>query len=576
MLKKKFSLIVILSAVFCTFLMNSCKTPAERAEQQWVDSVYNSLNDVQRVAQLFMVRTNFPIEDYLPDVERWIKDYNVGGVLLFQPKDSSLTALVSQINTWQADAQTPLLVAIDGESGVAWRLKHDSIPMFPYQLTLGAVSDDSLIYQMGVCVAEQCQRLGFSCNFAPVVDVNNNANNPVIGTRSFGSNPEKVAHKGAQYALGMQSKGLITTMKHFPGHGNTDTDSHLSLPVIKHAKTEVDTVELVPFRHLINQGVNGCMIGHLYFEALEKTPGLSSSLSHSIVTDLLKKELGFKGLVVTDGLDMQGIMQGASADSIPLFALMAGNDVLLIPSEVDAAIKVIVDAAAHDRKVRKMVKSSCKKILHYKYRAGLKNPSPISTENVESDMNKAEYHQLIQKLYDEALTLLKNENNVLPLRENQNRKIACLSIGNGSEVAVSEKLNALAVANSSFNLKKDTMDAKEVARLMKQLSKYDLVLVNIQATDQRLSANKNYAITDGEIAFVDSLAKLNNVVLNLFACPYALDRFDLSNLKAVVVACEDNAKTQDAVARLLAGKLSPKGHLPVAINAYSEGFSMAY
>lgn len=573
---RKSNFIKVMSVATCALVMILSVSPLaaqDKNECKWVDSVYNSLTVRQRVAQLMVVRANTPVEAYKPDVMRWIREYNIGGLCVFQPADSSIAALVEQLNLWQSVAQTPLLMTIDGETGVAWRLKNSPVLPFPYQLTLGAVAENSLIYQMGVAVAEQCLRLGFTCDFAPVVDVNNNPNNPVIGVRSFGSNPMNVAHKGAMYALGMQSLGLITTMKHFPGHGKTGTDSHYSLPVIKHAADEVETVELVPFRYLIDKGVAGCMVGHLYFEALEPDVGLSSSLSYNIVTTLLKEKMGFKGLVVTDGLDMKGVMADVPSDSVPYYAFLAGNDVLLLPSNVDKAIEYIYNLVNEDENARKILETSCKKVLTYKYRAGLSHYVPQSMENVVEDVNKKKYAALIQKLYDEALTVLKNEKQLFPLEISRKTDVACLTIGNGRENGVYSKLTEQGVKVTAINVSKDDLAFRQ-AELMQQLSAYDVVLVNVQNTNQLLSKNKDYAITPETVSFVDSLSKQNPVILNLFACPYALDRFDLSSVSGIIVAYEDNAMTEDAVVRALCGQLKAQGRLPVDINGYAFGSGM--
>ena len=261
---------------------------AQTAEDRWVDSVYNSLTLEQRVAQLLCMRANQPDKPFYEDVAKYIKQYNIGGVCFFR---ADAEAQVNQTNAWQAMAKTPLMVSIDAEWGLAMRVKKTLA--YPYQMTLGAISDDELIFEMGQQIAEQCQRMGIHVNFAPVADVNSNPANPIIGMRSFGENPQRVGEKATAYALGMQSKGLITTMKHFPGHGNTATDSHMTLPTVTRSMDEVRDIELAPFRHLIANGVNGAMVGHLYFPAIEKVKNTSSSLSYGVVTELLKEQMGF-------------------------------------------------------------------------------------------------------------------------------------------------------------------------------------------------------------------------------------------------------------------------------------------
>ena len=310
-IKALFLLVVLAFSVGTSF--------AQDSETRWVDSVYNSLTLEQRVAQLICMRANQPDKPYYQDVAIYIKKYNIGGVCFFR---NDLVHQAEQTNQWQAMAQTPLMVSIDAEWGLTMRLKNTVA--YPYQMTLGAISDNELIYEMGQQIAEQCQRMGIHVNFAPDVDVNSNAANPVIGMRSFGEDPVKVGEKGVAYALGMQSKGLITSMKHFPGHGNTATDSHAKLPTVNRPLDEVRDIELAPFRHLIANGVNGAMVGHLYFPAIEKVKNTSSSLSYGVVTELLKNEMGFEGLIFTDGLDMKGVSEKVRQDSVPYVSFMAG------------------------------------------------------------------------------------------------------------------------------------------------------------------------------------------------------------------------------------------------------------
>ena len=534
---------------------------AQDAESRWVDSVYNSLSLEQRVGQLICVRANQPDKPYYENVAKYIKQYNIGGVCFFR---NDLTAQVEQTNKWQALAKTPLMVSIDAEWGLAMRLKNTVA--YPYQMTLGAVNDNTLISEMGQQVAEQCLRMGIHVNFAPVVDVNSNPANPIIGMRSFGENPQKVGEKGAAYAQGMQSKGLITTMKHFPGHGNTATDSHLTLPTVTRTMDEVRDIELAPFRYLIEQGVNGAMVGHLYFPAIEKVKNTSSSLSHGVVTDLLKEQMGFKGLIFTDGLDMKGVSEKVSHDSVPYVAFMAGNDVLILPHNVPFAIKTIKAAAERDPQAAARVEESCKKILRYKYRAGLNHYKPVSTVNLTADLKKKSYTELRQQLYDEAITMLRNDNRVIPLANN--KKIAVVTIGN-TKNDVNNGLIERGFKTTSFVTIKEEIGSKSTDWL-KRLEGFDLVVVNIEKTT--MFANKNYGINDETVKFFNRLVVQNDVILNLFACPYALDLFRINNsVKGLVVGYQDEVPAVNAVVRLLAGELEAHGTLPVSVNKFKCG-----
>lgn len=542
-------------------VFSSVQGLAQDAESRWVDSVYNSLTVEQRVGQLICMRANNPGKPFFDEVATYIKKYNIGGVCFFR---ADAEAQVKQTNAWQALAQTPLMVSIDAEWGLAMRV--NKTIAYPYQMTLGAIADNYLIYRMGEQVAEQCQRMGIHVNFAPVADVNSNAANPVIGMRSFGENPQAVGEKATAYALGMQSRGLITSMKHFPGHGNTATDSHLTLPTVTRTIEEVRDIELAPFRHMIEQGVNGAMVGHLYFPAIEQVRNTSSSLSHGVVTDLLKNEMGFEGLIFTDGLDMKGVSETVRVDSVPYVAFMAGNDVLILPSNVPYAIRTIKAAVERDPVAAARLEESCKKILRYKYRAGLNHYKPIATANLMTDLKKTEYVEFRQQLYDEAITLLRNENEVIPLANN--KKIAVVTIGN-TKNDVNNGLIEHGYSTTSFVVKKEDMASKSAEWLTK-LEAYDLVVVSIEKTT--MFANSNYGINNATVDFFNRLVAQNDVILNLFACPYALDMFRINNsVKGLVVAYQDEVPAVNAVVRLLAGELEPHGTLPVSVKKFNCG-----
>ena len=531
---------------------------AQNSETRWVDSVYNSLTLEQRVGQLMFARANDVDKPFKKEIENYIKEYNIGGVCFFRYDGEKQ---VAQTNAWQAAAQTPMMITIDGEWGLAMRIK--GAVKYPYQMTLGAVANDNLIYRMGQQIAEQCQRMGIQVNFAPDVDVNSEPSNPVIGVRSFGENPQKVGEKGVAYALGMQSRGLITSMKHFPGHGNTATDSHYTLPVVNRPMSEVRDVDLAPFCQLIANGVNGAMVGHLYFPAIEKVENTASSLSHGIITGLLKDELGFSGLIFTDGLDMKGVSEKVRQDSVPYVSFMAGSDVLLLPSDLPFAIRTIKAAAERDPKVMERVEESCKKILIFKYRAGLNHYKPVKTDNVMADVNKAEYKDLRKQLYAAAVTQLRNES-VFPLPKD--KKIAVVTIGN-TKNDVNNGLIDNGYDAKSYVTTKDEMGSKKSAWL-KELEAYDLVVVNIEKTNNFAVKSKDgsqYGINEETVDFFNRLVAQNDVVLNLFACPYALDLFRINNsVKGLMVAYEDEVPAVDAVVAIMSGLQEASGTLPVS------------
>ena len=531
---------------------------AQSIEDRWVDSVYNSLTKEQRVGQLINVRANLPNKPYFAEIQELIEKYNIGGVTFFR---SDATPLLAKVNQWQSIAKTPLMVGIDGEWGLGMRL--NNAISYPYQMTLGAIQNQELIGEMGKQIAEQCRRIGINVDFAPDIDVNNEPTNPVIGMRSFGENPRAVAERGAQYALGLQNNGVLPTMKHFPGHGDTKTDSHETLPVVDKPLESIKATELYPFAYLINKGVAGAMVGHLYMPALEPQKNLSSSISKNIVTDLLKNEMGFDGLIFSDAMEMKGAYKGVHPDSVGLRAIMAGVDVVLMPINTKNTIKIIVNSM-NNKDVRDRVEESCKKVLRYKYRLGISKYQPQSEYMVENDLHQAKYYNLKQRLYNEAVTLLKNKNNVLPL--DKNKKIAMVSFGGNGNVA--KKLVAEGYDVNSFVISKST-DKNRKLRIINEVKMYDIVIVNVYGTS--INASKNYGITDDIISSVKTISESKELIFNMFACPYALNKFEFKKQPlSVIVGYEDGQLVENAVADVLVGKINPKGKLPVTINSKTK------
>ena len=538
---------------------------AQTAEDRWVDSVYNSLTAEQRVAQLINVRVNQPNKPYFPYIQQLIEDYNIGGVTFFR---TDAEPLLRQVNEWQSIAQTPLMVAIDGEWGLGMRL-NDGIS-YPYQMTLGAIQNQSLISEMGAQIAEQCRRIGVNIDFAPDIDVNNEPNNPVIGMRSFGSDPKAVAQRGTQYALALQNNGVLPTMKHFPGHGDTKTDSHETLPKVDKKLKDIKQTELYPFEYLTNSGVAGVMVGHLYMPALEPTKNLSSSISKNVVTGLLKNEIGFEGIIFSDAMDMKGAYQGIHPDSVGYHAIMAGIDVVLMPINPENTIKHIVNQL--DKKdVANRVDESCKKVLRYKYRLGMADYQPQDEHFVDNDLHQAKYYNLRQRLYNEAVTMLRNERGTLPLDKSQ--KIAVVTFGKKDMVA--QRLEDEGYNVQAYVIEKE-QDKAHKNKILNDLKAFDLVVVNIQNTS--IFATRKFGISDATVDFVKDISKNNSVIFNLFACPYALNQFTFKKSPAaVLVAYEDVSDAVDAVVDVMIGKLNPLGRLPVTVNKkFKAGYGLSF
>jgi len=542
----------------------SLVTYSQNEEDKWVDSVYNSMTLERRVGQLINVRANFPNKECLPEIQSLIQDYGVGGVTFFR---TDALPLLENTNYFQSISEIPLMIAIDGEWGLGMRL-NDGIS-YPYQMTLGAIENQELISEMGVQIAEQCRRLGINVNFAPDVDVNNEATNPVIGMRSFGENPKEVAERGTRYALALQENGVLPTMKHFPGHGDTKTDSHETLPKVDKTLEDVERTELYPFEYLIDRGVAGAMVGHLYLPALEPVSNTSSSLSKNVVTNLLKEKMNFSGLIFTDALEMKGAYKNISPEQAALNALLAGNDVLLMPLDPKKTINLIL-SNSNRKDVLDRIEASCKKILRIKYRLGLTQHHPKQVASASNDINKSKYYFFRQRLYNEAVTMLKNKNDVLPL--SGDAKIAIVTVGAKNLMYKTLKNKGLNVDSYIFLSEANSKDAD---KLVKNLKKYDYVIVNVRNTS--IYATKNFGINKNTIYFIEKLSKQNKLIFNLFACPYALDKFKFKKEpESIIIGYEDRKEAVNAVADVLIGKISPVGKLPVSTKKYKAGFGLGF
>ncbi|MCK4664158.1 MAG: serine hydrolase [Bacteroidales bacterium] len=557
---KNIVLVLIVFILNSSFINIEQKTkrnkPAFINKSVWVDSVFNSLTPDERIAQLFMIAAYSNKGDiHKNKISELIKKYKIGGLIFFQGgpvRQANLT------NYYQSISKTPLLIGIDAEWGLGMRL--DSTISFPRQMMLGAIQNDSLIYELGEEIAKQSKRLGIHINFAPVIDVNNNPENPVINVRSFGEDKKNVAEKGIMYMTGMQDNCIIATAKHFPGHGDTKSDSHYSLPIINHSKKRFENIELYPFKHLIKNGIGGIMIAHLYIPAYDKTDNRASTLSPKIVSGLLKKKMGFKGLIITDALNMKGVSQYYKPGELEVLALLAGNDILLFPEDVPIAIKKIKESIKSGLLTQEDIDNKCKKILKAKKWVGLDNYSPVKIENIDNDINNLIAELLKLKLIENSLTLLKNENDIIPFKRLDTLKIASVVIGEKNKNSFQEHLDLYA-GIKHFNINKDT-SPDEFLSLKDSLDDYNLIIVGIHNSNNRPS--KNFGITRQTIDFVDKLSEKKKVLLDIFANPYSLSKFSgLNKIMAILMSYEDNKTTQRLSAQLLFGGISALGKLPV-------------
>ncbi len=521
---------------------------------EWVDSVFNTLTSDERLGQLFMMAaySNKGPEEK-QQIASLINKYKIGGLIFMQGGPGRQISLT---NYYQSISKVPLLIAIDGEWGLSMRL--DSIMNFPRQQMLGAIQNDSLIYLMGKEIARQCRRIGVNVNFAPVVDINNNALNPVIGDRSFGDNKYNVAKKGIAYMKGMQDGGVIACAKHFPGHGDTDTDSHLALPVINTSKQKLDTLELFPFKEMINAGVGSMMVAHLFIPAMDTTKNRASTLSPAIVTGILKQQLGFQGLIFTDAMNMKGVSNYSAPGKVDAMALLAGNDVLLFSGNVGEAIRQIKMAIDSGFITRAEVDERVKKILHAKYWCGLNKRQTISLKNLNEDLNTNEAKLLKQQLVENALTLVRNKNNFIPLKKLDTLRIASVAIGAFSRNQFQEMLEQYAPVKS-FQMDKQATKEEYVSLAVK-LKDYNLVIISIHNMNKKSS--DFYGITQSSETFIDAISKQKKTVVAVFGSPYALKFFEEQNW--LLECYNDESITQKMAAQLLFGGIKAKGKLSVS------------
>ncbi|MCF8381652.1 MAG: serine hydrolase [Bacteroidales bacterium] len=528
------------------------------ADSLWVDSVLNSLSLEEKIAQLIMVPAySYMGADHFNDINLLIERYNIGGIIFMKGSPVRQAKLT---NHFQSLAKTPIMIALDAEWGLGMRL--DSTISYPWQMMLGAIQDEALIYQMGLDIGKQLRRLGVHVNFAPVVDINNNPDNPVINARSFGEDRENVARKALMYARGLEDAGVIATLKHFPGHGDTDSDSHYSLPVIRHDYARLDSLELYPFKYIIGRGGQAIMSAHLNVLNLDSTENLASSLSPKVINDLLLTQLNFKGLVFTDALSMQAVSDFHKAGDLELMAYNAGNDILLAPSDVGKAISSISREVRRDRISEEELNRRCRKVLMAKYWLGLNMKQNVKTDSLIEDLNNPFYLAEKQKIIRNSFTLIKNEGDIIPVKDLEKHKIASISIGNGREDEFSKTLK-LYTSVDNFYLSRDNMSFLKDTLLLK-IKQYNTVFVSIQGTSPWPSWN--YGVYPALISFLAEIEFDGNLILTLFGNPYALSGLQQTdNFDAILLAYEDTPEAKELAAQSLFGAFPINGKLPVSL-----------
>ncbi|MBL7933175.1 MAG: serine hydrolase [Bacteroidia bacterium] len=530
-------------------------------QNKWVDSVFNSLSLDERLGQLFMVAaySNKDLK-HVKEIRDLVVDYRIGGLIWMQGGPVRQGKLA---NYYQTLAKTPLMYSMDAEWGLAMRL--DSTIRYPKQMTLGAIQNDSLIYYMGKQIARECKRLGVHVNFAPVSDVNNNPLNPVIGNRSFGENKYKVAKKAYMYMQGLQDEKVMACAKHFPGHGDTDSDSHHSLPIVNHSKERLDSLELYPFRYLFDRGLASVMVAHLNVPALDTAKNQASTLSPYVVNELLKKNMGFKGLVFTDALNMKGVAKYNEAGVADVKALLAGNDVLLFSGNVPKAMDEIKKAIKEGKITQEEIDARCKKILKAKYWCGMSAKQEIVTRFLSKDINNKASEELNDKLAEASVTLLKNDKKFIPLRGIDSLRLAEVSIGVDENNTLGNTLRNYAYVEHVGI----THDAKkeDILGAFEKIMNADVVVLQLNKTTAK--PDNNYGLGTQSIRLVDSIARLKPTILVVSTNPYVLNTLKSTDpFKTIIVAYEYLPSLLKASGNAIMGGVKVNGRLPVSTLYY--------
>ncbi|MET4076728.1 glycoside hydrolase family 3 N-terminal domain-containing protein [Hymenobacter sp. UYCo722] len=533
--------------------------PSGPVETAWVDSVFNSFSPDQRLGQLFMVAAySNKDRSHVERIERLVRNYNIGGVMFMQggPKRQAIMA-----NRLQAAAKVPLLVAMDAEWGLDMRL--DSSAHYAKQMTLGAMDDPRYVYQMGRDIARKMRALGVHVDFAPVLDVNSNPGNPVIGNRSFGENQNRVAALGLQYIKGLQDNQVMAVAKHFPGHGDTDTDSHVALPVINTDLARLTEVDLVPFQQSFEAGVMGVIVAHLYMPLFDTTDAKTTTLSHALVTDLLKTKMGFKGLVFTDALNMKSVSKLYKDGELDAMALAAGNDVLLFSEDVPSALLRIREAVAAGKLTQEDLDFRVKKILRAKYWAGLNHYQPVNMRTLRDSLNQPKSKMLAQEIFEHAVTVAKNEDNLLPFQRLDTLRIAAITIGTQAEGPYATIFNKYQ-PGPVYAVPDRYAPDSTFARITSRLGDYNVVVVSLHNMNN--TPSHNYGLGDGALKFIKQLQanpKLKTVVVAM-GNAYSL-KF-LESARTLVCGYEDHYAAQLVMPQVLFGALPARGKLPVTVS----------
>jgi len=533
-----------------------------KAQEIWVDSIMSNMSIDEKIGQLFMVQAYSNLDQKHEDfITEMITKYHVGNLIFMQGTPQKQAVLN---NRYQALSKLPLIIGFDGEWGLDMRLQNTY--KFPWNMTLGAIQNDSLVKQFGEHLGKHCKRLGIHINFAPVVDVNVNPENPIIGNRSFGESKENVTQKAIAFTQGIQKYGVMANAKHFPGHGDTATDSHYALPLLDFDRARLDSVELYPYRKVFDASIGSVMTAHLNIPSLESNTNLPTSLSKNVVTNLLQKELGFQGLIITDGLNMKGATNYATSAEIDLAAIQAGNDLLLIPQDVPASVRLLKQALTLKTVSEERLDFSVRKILKAKYWMGLHKYQPVVLENLQEDLNTVEDELLHRKLVQNSITLLKDEKQNLPIANLDYQKIAYVKLGDD---AGDNFVNMLKKYTKVDVIADDNLDG-----LLQKLKPYNQVIIGFHKSNNH--PWKSYKFTQKELVWLQEIARNNTVILDVFTSPYSLLQIkSFTNIETILVSYQNSTLAQEISAQIIFGALKANGKLPVSIgDDFKEGDGM--
>ncbi|MBL0024132.1 MAG: hypothetical protein IPO98_03515 [Saprospiraceae bacterium] len=526
-------------------------------EDIWVRAKMAEMSIDQKIGQIFMVRAysrgSTEEEKIISD---YIKNYYIGGICFFQgsPKEQ-----VNLINKFQSQAKTPMFMGIDGEWGLAMRFPKEAIA-FPKQMMLGAIRDNKLIYEMGREIARQCKKSGININFAPSVDINSNPLNPVIFDRSFGESPENVTSKGYMMMKAMEDEGIMACVKHFPGHGDTDIDSHNDLPVVNYGLDRLERYEFYPFRRLASQGVSAMMIGHLQAPQLDDRPNRPATLSKNIIGNIVRDDMSFNGLLITDAMDMKGITKYWPNGEAEAEAFMAGNDVILLPENLPKAFQTIKEYISSGKITLSRLDESLERILRAKYKIGLNTNQIFETNGINEFLSRNQSLAIKQKLAEAAITLVSDDHNLIPIKDIVNVNVATLSLNSIQKTKFQSRIDDYVIARH-YQLLPNQLPAKQ-SQLFQTLGQFDKVIVGIHTSGKIKDFTSN--LSPEMIGFLKELNTKTEVIFVLFGSPYLLKNLDFAG--HIIEAYDNDPLTQDVAAQSLFGVSDINGLLPVSVD----------